>query len=319
MLKKGAKTILRRLIEPGNLVWVILGLVIIVAFFTSPYFFKPRNLRNVFLIQPIGFGLAALGQSFVVISGGIDLSVGAAISLMTSLGAGLMKSYPGIPPVLMILIYIAMGTAVGAINGFIVVILRVTPIMATLATMNIFYGLTLFFTKRTIGGVPSDFRIISDGRVWGTPVCVIWFLAVLLICYLILNRNKLGKYIYSVGSDAEVSRLSGINVPRTQFLAYVIGGILVGLAAAFLTARLGGGGPEVGRFYELQVIAAIVIGGVSLAGGRGNLFSVVGGVLILTLFANIMNLLDFNPFTQIVLQGLVLILAVAFYSKKRAG
>jgi len=319
MTEKGSKTIMRSFIEPGKLVWVILSLVIIVAFFTSPNFFMPRNLRNIFLIQPIGFGLAALGQSFVVIAGGIDLSVGAAISLMTSLGAGIMKSYPGVSPVLMILVFIAMGIAVGAINGYIVVILRVTPIMATLATMNIFYGLTLIYTKRTIGGVPHEYRVISDGRIWGTPFCVIWFLVVFFLCYLILNKNKLGKYIYAVGSDDEVSRLSGINVRKTKFLAYVIGGILVGLASAFLTARLGGGGPEVGRFYELQVIAAIVIGGVSLAGGRGNLFSVLGGVLILTLFANIMNLLDLNPFTQIVLQGLVLILAVAFYSKKRAG
>jgi len=144
-------------------------------------------------------------------------------------------------------------------------------------------------------------------------------LVVLIICYLILNKNKVGKYIYSVGSDAEVSALSGINVPLIKFLAFVIGGALVGLAAAFLTARLGGGGPRIGAFYEITVISAIVIGGISLAGGIGSLFCAVGGVLILTVFANIMNLMDLNPYAQVVFQGLLLITAVGFYSKPRVG
>jgi ribose/xylose/arabinose/galactoside ABC-type transport system permease subunit len=309
----------KRWVEPDRLVWVILAAIIIFSTFASEFFTSPRNLKNIFFIQPIGLGLASLGQAFVVISGSIDLSAGAAISFMSCMAAGVMKNFPNISPVWVMLLFIVMGASIGAINGFIVVKLRVTPIMATLATMNILNGLTLFYTKRTIGGVPAAFRFLSDGRIFGVPFSIIWFLAVLIICYFILNKNKLGKYIYAAGSDAEVSALSGIHVPRIKFLAFVIGGVLVGLAAAFLTARLGGGGPRIGTFYEITVISAIVIGGISLAGGIGSLFCAVGGVLILTVFANIMNLTDLNPYTQVVFQGLLLISAVGFYSKQRVG
>ena len=319
MEQRSLNRIVKRSIEPDRLVWVVLAAIIIFSTFASEFFTSPRNLKNVFFVQPIGLGLASLGQAFVVISGGIDLSAGAAISFMSCMAAGVMKSYPNISPLLVVFLFMLMGAGIGAVNGFIVVKLRVTPIMATLATMNILNGLTLFYTKRMIGGVPSAFRFLSDGRIFGIPFSIIWFLAVLLICYLILNKNKVGKYIYSVGSDAEVSGLSGINVSQIKFLAFVIGGVLVGLAAAFLTARLGGGGPRIGAFYEITVISAVVIGGISLAGGIGSLFCAVGGVLILTVFANIMNLTDLNPYAQIVFQGLLLITAVGFYSKQRVG
>jgi len=317
MKQIGVNRIVKRSLEPDRLVWVILAAIIIFSTFASEFFISTRNLKNVFFVQPIGLGLASLGQAFVVISGGIDLSAGAAISFISCLAAGFMKSYPNTSPVLVVMLFILMGAGVGAVNGFIVVKLRVTPIMATLATMNILNGLTLFYTKRTIGGIPRAFRFLSDGRILGIPFPVIWFLAVLILCYLILNKNRLGKYIYSVGSDAEVSALSGINVPQIRFMAFVIGGVLVGLAAAFLTARLGGGGPRIGAFYEITVISAIVIGGVSLAGGIGSLLCALGGVLILTVFANIMDLTDLNPYTQVVFQGLLLIAAVGFYSKRR--
>jgi ribose transport system permease protein len=307
------------LVSPQRLVGIILAVILIVAIFTSPYFLKARNLRNVFLIQPIGLGLASMGQAFVVIAGGIDLSVGSAISLLTSIGAGIFKARPDISPLVVIAALLGLGAAMGALNGFIVVKLRVTPIMATLATMMIYKGMVLFYTKRTIGGIPSAFRFISDGRIFGIPFSIVMFAGMLLLCYLVLNRNRIGKHIYAVGADAEVSRLSGINVAKTKFVAFLIGGILVGLASVFLAARLGGGGPEVGNNYELDTIAAIVIGGVSLAGGSGNLLSAFGGVLIITIFSNLMNLLGLNPFLQIVLKGLVLIFAVAFYSKQRVG
>jgi ribose transport system permease protein len=319
MNPRNVNEIAKRWIEPDRLVWMILAAIIVFSTFASEFFTSTRNLKNVFLIQPVGLGLASLGQAFVVISGGIDLSAGAAISFMSCIIAGVMKSVPNISPVWVIFLFIIMGAGIGAINGFIVVKLKVTPIMATLATMNILNGLTLFYTTKTIGDIPSAFRFLSDGRILGIPFSTIWFLAVLIICYLILNKNKLGKYIYAVGSDAEVSALSGINVALIKFLAFVIGGMLVGLAAAFLTARLGGGGPRIGAFYEITVISAIVIGGVSLAGGVGSLFCAVGGVLILTVFANIMNLTDLNPYIQVVFQGLLLITAVGFYSKQRVG
>lgn len=307
----------RLLVEPQVLVWLILGALVVFCVAATPLFLEPENLRNVFLIQPIGLGLAALGQAFVVISGGIDLSTGAVISLLSSLAAGLYRWQPGLHPVVVALFLIVLGAAAGSLNGLIVVRLRVPPFMATLATMSLFQGAVLFYAPRTIGGIPKSYRFISDGQVAGIPFSILLFAAVLLVVVYVLRRNRLGRHVYAVGSDPYVSQISGIHVARVRFLAYLICGVLVGVAALFMTARFGGGGPKVGVGYELDSITAVVIGGVSLSGGSGSLVGTFAGVLIIGVFYNVMNLLSVNAYLQIVLKGLVLILAVSFYSKRR--
>jgi ribose/xylose/arabinose/galactoside ABC-type transport system permease subunit len=252
-----------------------------------------------------------------VISGGIDLSIGSLISLLSSLAAGLYRSQPGLNPVLVALFLVGLGAAAGAINGMIVVRLRVTPFMATLATMSLFQGAVLFYAPRTIGGIPKSYRFISDGQVAGVPASIILFIIVIAACWYLLRMNRLGKHIYAVGSDPYVSQISGIPVRRVRFLSYLICGILVGVASAFMASRLGGGGPKVGVGYELDSITAAVIGGVSLAGGSGSVLGTFAGVLIIGVFYNIMNLLSVNAYLQIVLKGLVLIAAVSFYAKRR--
>ncbi|MGA2763871.1 MAG: ABC transporter permease [Spirochaetia bacterium] len=307
----------KRLKEPQVLVWVILAALLLACAIASPLFLEPENLNNVFLVQPVGLGLAALGQAFVVISGGIDLSIGSLISLLSSLAAGLYRSQPGLNPVLVALFLVGLGAAAGAINGMIVVRLRVTPFMATLATMSLFQGAVLFYAPRTIGGIPKSYRFISDGQVAGVPASIILFIIVIAACWYLLRMNRLGKHIYAVGSDPYVSQISGIPVRRVRFLSYLICGILVGVASAFMASRLGGGGPKVGVGYELDSITAAVIGGVSLAGGSGSVLGTFAGVLIIGVFYNIMNLLSVNAYLQIVLKGLVLIAAVSFYAKRR--
>jgi len=307
----------KRLSEPQRLVWLILAALLLACAIASPLFLQPENLSNVFLVQPVGLGLAALGQAFVVISGGIDLSIGSVISLLSSLAAGLYRSQPGLSPVLVALFLVALGAAAGSINGLIVVRLRVAPFMATLATMSLFQGAVLFYAPRTIGGIPKSYRFISDGQVGGVPTSIILFIIVMTACLYLLRMNRLGKHIYAVGSDPYVSQISGIPVRRVRFLSYLICGILVGIASAFMASRLGGGGPKVGVGYELDSITAVVIGGVSLAGGSGSLLGTFAGVLIIGVFYNIMNLLSVNAYLQIVLKGLVLIAAVSFYAKRR--
>lgn len=307
------------ILSSNGIVWIILALLFIVSAISNPIFLKGRNLRNVFLIQSIGLGLASLAQVFIVLSGGIDLSIGAVISLLTSLAAGIYKQHPELSPIVMVLLLIGAGAAAGGINGFIVVKLRVTPFMATIATMSIFQGAALFYAKKTMGGIPRSFRWIADGSLGPIPVAFLFFVLIIGLCYYLLRKNKLGKYIYAVGADPYVSGLSGIRVERIRFYSYLIGGILVGCASVFLAARMGGGGPKVGVGYELDSITAVVIGGVSLAGGMGNIISAFGGVLIIGVFSNLMNILKINPFIQIVLKGLVLIIAVSFYSKKKVG
>jgi len=313
----GLKTLGKRLSSPEGLVWVILGLLVVFAMIASPLFLSARNLRNVFLVQPIGLGLASLGQAFVVISGGIDLSVGAVMSLLTSLAAGIYKANPGVPPVLIALMLVALGAGAGAVNGLIVVKLRIPPFMGTLATMSLFQGAVLFYAPRTIGGIPRSYRFISDGTVAGVPFSIILFVAIIAVCYYLLRKNRLGRHIYAVGSDPYVSQISGIPVQRVRFLAYLICGMLVGVASMYMAARMGGGGPKVGVGYELDTITAVVIGGVSLAGGAGNLLGTFAGVLIIGVFYNLMNLLDVNAYMQIILKGAVLIIAVSFYARKR--
>jgi ribose/xylose/arabinose/galactoside ABC-type transport system permease subunit len=307
----------RRLTEPGVLVWLILAVLIVFCISASPLFIQAENLRNVFLTQPIGLGLASLGQAIVVISGGIDLSIGSVISLLSSLAAGLYRAVPGIHPVLMALVLVALGAAAGSVNGLIVVGLRVPPFMATLATMSLFQGAVLFYAPRTIGGIPASYRFISDGQIAGVPFSIILFVFVIAACLYLMKGNRMGRHIYAVGSDPFVSQISGIPVRRVRFLAYLICGVLIGIAAMFMTARFGGGGPKVGVGYELDSITAVVIGGVSLAGGAGSLLGTFAGVLIIGVFYNIMNLLSVNAYLQIVLKGVVLIIAVSFYAKRR--
>jgi ribose/xylose/arabinose/galactoside ABC-type transport system permease subunit len=189
--------------------------------------------------------------------------------------------------------------------------------MATLATMSLFQGAVLFYTTRTIGGIPKSFRFISDGQIMGVPFSIILFIVVLAAATYLMRMNKLGRHIYAVGSDPYVSQISGIPVRLVRFLAYLICGILAGIAAAFMASRLGGGGPKVGVGYEMDTITAAVIGGVGLAGGAGSLIGTFAGVLIIGVFYNIMNLLSVNSYVQILLKGLVLITAVSFYSKRR--
>ncbi|HET6437140.1 MAG TPA: ABC transporter permease [Anaeromyxobacter sp.] len=305
------------LADPAVLVWVILAILVGCCAVASPLFLEPENLKNVFLVQSTGLGLATLAQAIVVLSGGIDLSVGAVLSLLTSLAAGLYRSHPGLHPLGVVVYLVALGAATGAVNGFVVVRMRVTPFMATLATMSLFQGAVLFYAPRTIGGIPRSYRFISDGTVAGVPFSILLFAVVLAACYTLLRENRLGRHIYAVGADPYVAGLSGISVRRTRFLAYLIAGVLVGIAASFMTARMGGGGPKVGVGYELDSITAVVIGGVSLAGGAGSLLGTYAGVLIIGVFYNLMNLLSVNAYLQIVLKGLVLVLAVSFYAKRR--
>jgi ribose/xylose/arabinose/galactoside ABC-type transport system permease subunit len=308
---------LRLVADPAALVWVILIGLVVVCALASPLFLDGENLKNVFLIQSTGLGLATLAQAIVVISGGIDLSVGAVISLLTSLAAGLYRAHPGIHPLWVALYLVALGAATGAVNGLVVVRMKVTPFMATLATMSLFQGAVLFYAPRTIGGIPRSYRFISDGSLLGIPFSIVLFVVVLGACQLLMRRNRLGRHIYAVGADPYVAGISGIRVQRTRFLAYLVAGALVGIAATFMTARMGGGGPKVGVGYELDSITAVVIGGVSLSGGAGSLVGTFAGVLILGVFYNLMNLLSVNAYLQIVLKGLVLVLAVFFYAKRR--
>lgn len=304
-----------RALLSGKLVWIILVALLIFSFAASPYFRNPINLTNV-LKQSIGLGIAAVGQTFVILAGGIDLSIGSMISLMTTLIAGGYTNNADASMLGLILMTLGIGLACGMLNSFIIIKLNVTPFIATLGTMSMLQGIVLFYSKISIGGVPKVFRFISEGNLGVIPFSIVLFIVLLAAAYFILNRHKIGRHIYAVGANQYVAQISGIAVDRIKFFAYTICGLFAGIASIYLSARLGAGGPRIGMGYELDSITAVVIGGVSLAGGVGNVIAGFGGVLILSVFNNIMNLLGVNPFYQIVLKGVILILAVSFHRKK---
>ncbi|MBI9108167.1 MAG: ABC transporter permease [Spirochaetales bacterium] len=307
-----------RLTDPGIFVWVLLVAIVIFSAVANPVFLRPRNLKNVFLIQPVGLGLASLGQAVIIISGGIDMSIGAAVSLLTSVAGGLYRDFPGVSVLTVFLIISAMGTVIGLLNGLLVVKLKIAPFMATLATMSVIQGGIFIYTKKTIGGIPKSFRFIAEGSVGPVPFCFLYLAVIFALVLILMNRSRYGRHLYAVGANEWVASITGIAVDRVKLSAYLIGGLLTGLASVFLAGRMGGGGPLVGKGYELDTITAVVIGGVSLAGGDGNIAGAIGGVLILSIFSNLMNLLDVNPYIQMLLKGLILITAVFFYAAKTA-
>ncbi len=303
-----------KLTDPGIFVWILLAAIIIFSVLANPVFIRPRNLKNVFLIQPVGMGIASLGQAVVIISGGIDMSIGAAVSFMTSIAGGLYRDFPEIGALTVMLILAGIGLLIGLVNGLLVVKLKIAPFMATLATMSVIQGGIFIYTKKTIGGIPKDFRVLSEGTLGPLPVCFLYLSVIFVLVMVITNRSRYGRHLYAVGANEWVASITGIAVDRVKLSAYLLGGLLTGLASIFLAGRMGGGGPLVGKGYELDTITAVVIGGVSLAGGEGNVAGAVGGVLILTIFSNLMNILDVNPYIQMLLKGMILIIAVFFYA-----
>ncbi len=305
--------------SPAFFVWVLLIFIIVLGSLIRPIFLRPLNLRNVFLLQPIGIGIASLGQLVIILAGGIDLSMGSLVSLITTVMVVLYQNFPEIPVIVPFAIAIGIGLAAGLLNGTITQFLGVTPFIATFATGSMFQGAALFVSRRAGGGIPRSFRWVAEGRIIGIPTSVLLFAVVAIALALFLRRKKLGRHLFAVGSDGHISAISGINVTKVRFLSYVLGGILVGIASIYLTARLGGGGPLVGRGYELDSITANVIGGVALAGGGGTIIGVVGGILVITVFANLMNLFQLGGYTQTLLKGLILLIAVLVNARSNKG
>ena len=303
-------------LSPDNFVWYMLTALLIFSAVSSPIFLTFRNMKNVFLIQPVGLGIASLAQALIMISGGIDMSIGASVSLLTTMAAAIFKTMPDVSLLVVFLSILFVSMLIGSLNGFLVVVLRIPAFMGTLATSSILQGLIYFYTKKPIGGIPKSFRAIAEGKFLGIPMSFLFFLMIFILVFLLLRKHKAGKLVYAVGSDQHISQISGIAVNKVRFFTYVLGGMLVGLASVFLAARMGGGGPTAGSGYELDTITASVIGGISLAGGFGNPLGIIGGVLTLSIFSNIMNLLDINPYIQMFLKGAILILAAAFNKKK---
>ncbi|PQD94312.1 ribose ABC transporter permease [Pradoshia eiseniae] len=293
-------------------------LLIVVLTLLNPNFLTVSNLLNV-LRQVSISGLIAFGMTFVILTGGIDLSVGSTLALTGAVAASLIAS--GTDPIIAMGVALVLGLILGAINGIIITKGRVAPFIATLATMTVYRGLTLVYTEgKPVSGLGDSvaFQMFGKGYFLGIPVPVITTILAFIVLYLILHKTNFGRRVYAVGGNEEASKLSGINTDRVKIWVYAITGLLASVSALILTSRLNSAQPTAGESYELDAIAAVVLGGTSLTGGRGWIFGTLVGVLIIGVLNNGMNLIGVSSFFQQVVKGVVILLAVMLDRKKQA-
>jgi ribose/xylose/arabinose/galactoside ABC-type transport system permease subunit len=291
-------------------VGTLVGLFLLGAFlsFKSPYFLTTANLINIMEQTAIN-AVIAVGMTFVILSAGIDLSVGSITALSGVVMAHRLQAGWSIP--LAILAALLTGAACGLLSGGLITKGKLPPFIATLGMMSVARGAALLFTDgRPISGFDDSFRWLSTGRFVGVPVPVILTVALYLAAIVLLNRTRFGRYVYAIGGNEEATRLSGVAVAFHKTLVYVLSGVTAALASVLLTARLNSAQPIAGMSYELDAIAAVVIGGTSLTGGLGTLGGTLIGALTMGVLRNGLNLLNISSFLQQIVIGVVIIVAV---------
>jgi ribose transport system permease protein len=311
LLKTGSQSILKKL---GPIIGLLV--IIIIISILSPNFLSINNILNVLRQVSIN-ALIAFGMTFVILTGGIDLSVGSILALTGAVTAGLMAS--GVDPILAMMVGLLLGATLGAINGLIIAKGKVAPFIATLATMTIYRGLTLVYTEgRPISGLGDSvtFQLLGKGYFLGVPIPVVTMIISFVVLYFILKKTTFGRRVYAVGGNEEASILSGINANRIKIYVYALTGLLAALASMILTSRLNSAQPTAGNMFELDAIAAVVLGGTSLTGGRGWIVGTLIGVLIIGVLNNGLNLIGVSSFFQQVVKGAVILLAVLIDRKK---
>ncbi|MED3852307.1 ribose ABC transporter permease RbsC [Priestia megaterium] len=298
----------------------LLGLFILIVIVSilNPSFLEPLNILN--LLRQVAINaLIAFGMTFVILTGGIDLSVGSILALSSALMAGMIVS--GVDPILAILIGCVLGAVMGMINGLLITKGKMAPFIATLATMTIFRGLTLVYTDgNPITGLGENyyFQLFGRGYFLGIPVPAITMILAFAVLGVILHKTPFGRRTYAIGGNEKAAFISGIKVPKVKVMIYSLAGLLAALSGAILTSRLNSAQPTAGTSYELDAIAAVVLGGTSLSGGRGRIVGTLIGALIIGTLNNGLNLLGVSSFYQMVVKGIVILIAVLIDRKKSA-
>jgi ribose transport system permease protein len=298
-------------------IFSLAGLVVLcVAMgFVSDRFCTWENLSNVARQVSIN-AIIATGMTIVILTGGIDLSVGAVMTLTMTCSAGAMLA--GASVWLAVLLGLAIGALCGALNGALIAYARLPAIIVTLATMEILRGIALLYTGGyPQSGLPESFAFLGRGDVWGVQAPIIVMLAVYVGAFVLLEYFPVGRYFYGLGGNEEAVRLSGVRVERYKCLAYTLSGCTAAISGLVLTSRLMSGQPNAGIGFELDAIAAVVLGGTSITGGRGSIVGTLIGAFTLGLLNNGLNLMSVSPYTQKILKGVIILLAIYAGSFKR--
>ncbi|WP_407289951.1 ABC transporter permease [Raoultella planticola] len=288
----------------------LIGLLIIIITFSflSPVFFTIPNLLNILQQSSIN-ALIALGMTLVIISGGIDLSVGPAAALSAVLGATMMVA--GVPVPLAILATLGIGAICGVFSGSLVAYAGLQPFIVTLGGLSLFRAIALIYTGgNAVFGIPTEFRSLINSEIFGIPTPIVIVAVIALVLWTVMNKTPLGEYILAVGGNEEAARVAGVPVKRTKVTVFVISGTLASLASLILIGRLGAAEPTIGNLWELDAIAAAAIGGASLMGGKGSVVGTIIGAIILGALRNGLTLLNIQAFYQLLATGLIIIIAM---------
>ncbi len=293
---------------------IILALLVLCVFLavnpsTSTSFLTQKNVFNV--LRQISTNLyLACGMTMVIILGGIDLSVGSIIALSGCVAAGCVSRY-GLPLAAALVVGVLVGLLVGMFNGWVIAKTTIPPFIVTLATMNVAKGLAYVYTGGSpVRVVTKEWQFVGAGYIGPVPTPVVLLAIVLIVTAIIMNKTKLGRHMYAVGGNAQAAEFSGISVAKVKFLVHTYSGIMAGLAGIVLASRMYSGQPTAGDGAEMDAIAAVVVGGTSMAGGSGKIGGTIIGGLIIGVLNNGLNLMNVNSFWQYVVKGCVILLAV---------
>lgn len=290
-------------------------LICLLLSLATPNFFSLQNMTIVLRQVSIN-GILAIGVTFVIIAGGIDLSLGSVVALAGVVAA--LFAHPGEYPLIVPLaLAVMVGLAIGGLNGLVVTLGKVAPFIVTLGMMTIARGLALVVSDgRPVTNLSESFNAIGGGDLWGVPIPILIFIMVIILSSFLLNQTRIGRYMYAVGGNERAAYASGVRVNTVKMIAYMICSGLAGLAGIVLASRINTGQPNAGVAYELDAIAAVVIGGTSLAGGIGSIAGTVLGVLLIGVINNGLDLLNVSSYYQQIIKGVIIIAAVLIDRKK---
>jgi ribose transport system permease protein len=302
------------------IVYMILVLLILATGLLSDVFFTFRNLENLLRqVPPLGF--VSIGQTFAILTAGIDLSIGSVVSMASVLTTGIIQGQENLVFPVLVLVF-GLALLIGFINGMVISKTGVHPLIVTLGMMSVVQGGILLYTKAPTGSVPLSFDFIAWGNVllFNTvriPFPILLLAGVAAIAIVFLRLTVFGRYVYATGGNEEVARLSGIKTDRVKVIVYMICSFTASLTGIMLASRMGMGDPLVGERYMLDSIIPVLIGGTRLTGGVGGVGGTVGGILIFIILSNALNLLDVTAYWQWIAEGLVVIVSVSLYFRQK--
>ena len=288
-------------------VMVVFIVIFVISCFLSPKFMKMGNLLNI-MRQISMFGILSVGMTYVIVAGGIDLSVGSVIALVCVISANVVNTYGIIPA---IFAAVAIGAAVGLINGIGVTYGKLQPFIMTLGTLSMVSGAAYIYSNGTPISIKGSFSKIGNGLLFQKiPLPAVYFVVIMLLAYFVMKCTPFGRFVYSIGSNKEATRLAGVDVKKVTIGVYMISGVLAAITGIIFAAQMASGAPTAGEGYEMKAITAAVVGGTSMTGGKGNMLGTFMGAVIIGILSNIMNLTGVSSYWQTFLTGLILVIAV---------